>query len=195
MMKSNWLTRLIPVAAGVLFGLATGACTVKRDTIAARDNAKPERTGDTITVIDGAALERMIVSSFAERDLAVTVACPKTRLPKAGDTFTCEAIIEDETALMINFFQKDASGNAVWRFDGVIVDTRKDLVAIKAMLPASVVITCSKRVLYLKQVGDTASCDLRDGDHRARLVLSYEGNSGKTGNTGRFDVKVVPSES
>jgi hypothetical protein len=173
-MKSNCFISLIPVAAGVLFGLATGACTLER------------------TVLDGATLEREIARRFAERDLAVTAACPRARPPKAGDAFTCEARFEDGTALTIDVVQKDDRGNATWRFDGLLLDTRKDLVEIKAMLPTSAVITCAKRVLHLKQVGDTVSCDLRDGDHRARLVLSYKGDSNPTG---KLTMKVVPSES
>lgn len=146
----------------VLFGFVTGACEVKLN------------CGDT-NIVDDANLERRIADWLADKhDVEATVACPKDRPAKPGDTFTCEATTGDGTVLVFDVVQKNDQGSVKFETSGLLIDTRKDLAAIKAKLPASAVITCPQRVLYLKQVGNTASCDLRDGDERAQLVIRYE---------------------
>ena len=126
-------------------------------------------------LVDEARLEREITSWLAsEHGVETTVTCPEDRPAKSGDTFTCKAITGDDAVLAIDVVQTNDQGRVTLRVRGLLVNTQRHLAEIEAKLPASAVITCPQRVLHLKQVGDTASCEVRDGDEHARLVIRYE---------------------
>ena len=123
--------------------------------------------------INGAQLEELIAGELTRRGHDVTASCPKDRPLKTGDTFTCFATTADGTALAITVIQQDDQGNVTWLPDGVLVDTRELIAELKPKLPASATIACPKRTLQLAQEGDTASCDVRDGDQLAQLVIRF----------------------
>ena len=160
-MKSSKLTWAIVITFIVMLGFATGACKVKLNCSGAGN-------------LDDARAERFIARWLAgQYGITATVACPEDRPVKAGDAFTCEATAEDGEVLVLDVTQNDDQGNVTLEPRGLLVDTKTRLDAIVAKLPASTTIACPKRVLYLKQVGDTASCDVRRGDAHARLEIRY----------------------
>lgn len=173
MKRSRLVWRLV-IAALVILGFATGACEIK---IRRSDAAH----------LDSASAARFIAGWLAEKHgIATTVTCPDDRPVKAEDTFICKATTGDGEVLVIDTTQKDDQGNLTFKLRGLLVDTRTDLDSLQAKLPASAVIACPRRVLYLKHVGDTASCDVHDGDEHARLVIRYE-----DAEAGRFNMEVV----
>ncbi len=178
-MGARWLWDFAGFAAVVGLGLATGMCKVKFTW---------HGPIEVHSVLSGAELEDKVTDWFAtERGLQVKVACPKDRLRKAEDTFTCEATTDDGTPLTIAVVQKDDEGNMTWSA-GFLVDTRKDLAVFKAKLPDSAVITCPRRLVQLRQPGDTASCEVRDGNNCAPLVIRLEDRNG------RITMTMPPSE-
>lgn len=178
-MGARWLWGFAGFAAVLGLGLATGTCEVRFT------RTDPS---DVVPKLNGPELEGKVADWFAtDHGHQVKVACPKARLIKAEDTFTCEATTDDGTPLTITIVQKDHRGN-VTMSAGFIVDTGKDLAVIKAKLPDSAVITCPRRLVQLTQPGDTASCEVRDGDDRAPLVIRLEDQDG------RITMKVMPSE-
>lgn len=173
MKRSKLVLLVLAIAFIVAFGFATGGCEVKLVRGAG--------------VLDDARLERTIVGWLADKHrIEATAECPDARPAKRGDAFTCEATTGDGSVLVIDVVQENDLGSVTLRPLGLLVDTAKDLAPIKAKLPASAAIVCPQRVLHLKRVGDTASCELRDGDERARLVLRYD-----DAKAGRFSMEVT----
>ena len=152
---------VIVIAFFTILGFATGACEVKLN-----------RSG--AGVLDDARAERIIAGWLADRyGITATVVCPEDRPAKAGDAFTCEATTDYGEVVVLDVKQNNNQGNVTFLLRGLFVDTKTDFGEIAAKLPESAAIACPKRVLYLKQVGDTVSCDVRHADDRTRLVIRY----------------------
>lgn len=163
--RASWTAAAALIALGVL---ALG-CRIKR-------------------TIKSDEVEQIIGEWFTTLGVQATVTCPDGQEAKAGATFTCEAVEVAGEKFSILVTQKDDEGNIEYEVDGSLIDTNKVVEEAKAKLGGGVVVTCPKRIVLLRKVGDTTSCTLRDGDKQGTFEIKL-----KDVKTGRVSMEVKPT--
>ena len=128
--------------------------------------------------IDGADLEQRLIKELAEHDFPATVTCPEDRALRRGDVFTCSATGTDGTPLQITATQEDGDGTLGFQMSVTFIDSSKLIDQIKAKLGGPNTYTCPKRWLLMKQKGDLATCDVRNGAARGTLVITLQDAEG-----------------
>ncbi|MCW5801422.1 MAG: DUF4333 domain-containing protein [Deltaproteobacteria bacterium] len=122
--------------------------------------------------IDAAKGEKLLSEPIDKAGFKVKVTCPKDIEIKEGGTFDCEATGEDGT-FKINVTMKDDEGNVTSRWEPGVLDTKDAIEQAKAKVP-DVKITCPKRIIVLKNKGDTSTCEAATATEKGQLTITMD---------------------
>ena len=122
--------------------------------------------------------EKLIKEKLAEQlELEVkSVKCPKSVEAKKGDSFTCTAILADDTELQINVEQKDDEGNIEWAAESFVMPAKTAGVIeeeAKKNGVADAKVDCGKAVLPMALPG-SIDCTATAGGQTSTLEVSYD---------------------